>query len=200
MTKPASDFAYQKKDDIELVRLYRAGDQVACTALLLKYAAMINKRISKYFIYGEDCDDLRQEAYMGLLSAIRTFDEGKSNSFYSYAVSCTTNRLKNALAMSMSKKGQLYKQSIPLEQVAENLITGSISENPEFLVIQNESYEDLMKIFKEHLSSFENDVLFLYLSGCDYSAVAKRLNTSIKSVGNALQRARKKLKSVLNDL
>ena len=200
MYNSASMSDYSQKEDIELIRLYRAGDQAACSVLLLRYAAMINKRISKYSVYGEDCDDLRQEAYMGLLSAIRTFDESKNSSFYNYAVYCTTNKLKNALALSMSKKRQHYRQSISLDQVAENLIAGRKGENPESLFIQNESYEDLMRIFKEHLSPFENDVLFLYLSGCDYNTVAEKLNTSTKSVGNALQRARKKLKSVLNDL
>ncbi|NLC78774.1 MAG: hypothetical protein GX683_03495, partial [Ruminococcaceae bacterium] len=51
----------------------------------------------------------------------------------------------------------------------------------------------------DDLSEFERDVLALYLLGYDYTALVQRLDTTTKSVDNALQRARKKLKPKRRD-
>ena len=44
------------------------------------------------------------------------------------------------------------------------------------------------------LSALERETLSLWLAGYDYGEIARRLGTTPKSVGNALQRARRKLK------
>jgi RNA polymerase sporulation-specific sigma factor len=45
----------------------------------------------------------------------------------------------------------------------------------------------------EILSEFEWEVLSHYLKGRAYTEIAKRLNKSVKSVDNALQRVKKKV-------
>ena len=46
------------------------------------------------------------------------------------------------------------------------------------------------------ISALEKKVLFFHLGGMDYKAIAEALDISEKSVDNALQRVRKKLKSI----
>ncbi|MEG0693075.1 MAG: sigma-70 family RNA polymerase sigma factor [Oscillospiraceae bacterium] len=191
---------YSQKSDVSLLKLYRDGDQVACAALLAKYAGVINKRISNYSIKGVDNDDLKQEAFMGLFSAIRSFDDNKKASFFTYANHCITNRLKNLLASALTNKSTVYNKSISFDEMEDDIISDNCVQNPELIFIQNEGYSVLVDLIEQHLSKSEKDVLFLYLSGCDYSTVAAKLNLSQKSVDNALQRARRKLKVVLNNL
>ena len=45
------------------------------------------------------------------------------------------------------------------------------------------------------LSDFENQVLKLYLEGADYVQISEKLDRSVKSIDNALQRIRQKVKA-----
>lgn len=195
-------------DDVSLLKLYRDESQTlvvtqaACAALIARYASLVKSRANDYFVQGVDHDDLKQEAYMGLLNAIRGFNENNGASFKTFASHCIDNRLKNLLAASSTKKASVYKKSVSLDEM-ENTHFESDNpslQNPESIFIQNENYANLTLLVEQHLSKFEKDVLFLYLSGHNYDAVASKLSTSPKSVDNALQRGRKKLKAVLNSL
>lgn len=69
--------SYAENDDVELLNLYKNGDKTAVAVLLLRYAGLINRRISSYKINGVDNDDLKQEAYMALMNAVHSFDKEK---------------------------------------------------------------------------------------------------------------------------
>ena len=57
--------------------------------------------------------------------------------------------------------------------------------------------ELLEKIIEKELSSFENQVLDLYLTGMKYSQIAKVLGRDDKSTDNALQRIKSKLRRAI---
>lgn len=65
--------------------------------------------------------------------------------------------------------------------------------NPEEMVIDRESEQQMEEYLKSRLSSFELEVLKAYMEEENYARVAKRLGRSSKTVDNALQRIRKKL-------
>ena len=67
-------------------------------------------------------------------------------------------------------------------------------------MIAEESYAGLKRLLSEVLTPLEQEVLRLYFSGCSYYEAASRLQVSPKSVDNALQRVRRKLKAALNEL
>ena len=73
---------------------------------------------------------------------------------------------------------------------------GGVSRDPEQELIDAESYQAVMRHIKSVLSPFELQVLSYYLSGHTYAQTAKALGTHPKAVDNALQRIRKKLRSV----
>lgn len=191
---------YSGESDFQLITLYRAGNQEACTALLARYANFINRRVSSIGIAGSDRDDLQQEAYMGLFNAIRSYDPAKGASFHSYAVVCIGNSLKNLFAAASTQKARLYSQTIPIDDVEETDLRGKENANPEQILLDREACDELEHWVDQLLSPFEREALFSYLSGRGYTEVAARLNSSPKAVDNALQRARRKLKAVLNHL
>ena len=49
---------------------------------------------------------------------------------------------------------------------------------------------------RKQLSTFENEVLTLYLDGNNYIQIAQLMNKSPKSIDNALQRIRQKVKQM----
>ena len=191
---------YSSRSDMELISLYRGGDSEACTVLLARYVNLINRRISRIGITGADNDDLRQEAYMGLYNAVRTYDPQKSPSFSGYASTCIGNSIKNLIAAASTQKAKLYRQTVPIDEIENVNLRAGNSVNPENVYLDKEAYGDLEGLIDENLSGFEKEVLFSYLSGRDYKDIAVKLDSSQKSVDNALQRARRKLKAVLNNL
>ena len=67
--------------------------------------------------------------------------------------------------------------------------------DPQNVLENREQVDALMNDIKLLLSEFELKALTLYLGGGSYESIAKSLGTTSKSVDNALQRARLKLKN-----
>ena len=188
---------WKKQSDQELIRRYRAGDKRACDALLERYGSIIDRRVKRVGISGTESDDLRQEAYLGLMGAIRSYDPEKNTSFAAYAALCVGNSIKNLFAAATTRKAQWYRQAVSLDALDPGSLRVEHDRDPECIYLVKEACGTLQRLMEEHLSELEKDVLLSYLSGRDYSDIAARLHSSPKSVDNALQRARRKLKAAL---
>ena len=78
-------------------------------------------------------------------------------------------------------------------ELIDSLISQA-EKNPEDLLIDKENLELLEKAIERELSSFEKQVLDLYITGMKYTQIAKVLGKDEKSTDNALQRIKGKLK------
>ena len=67
--------------------------------------------------------------------------------------------------------------------------------NPEQIVINKEELEQMRKKADSVLSPMEKEVLAYYLQGMNYTKIAEVMQKSAKSIDNALQRIRNKLKN-----
>ena len=65
-------------------------------------------------------------------------------------------------------------------------------EDPLETITKQESFDEIQKAVNKSLSKFESQVLEKYMQGDSYEIIAKRLDTPVKSVDNAIQRIRKK--------
>ena len=79
-----------------------------------------------------------------------------------------------------------------------NSVISQSDKNPEELLIDKENVERLEKTIEKELSSFEKQVLDLYLTGMKYSQIARVLGRDDKSTDNALQRIKAKLKKAIS--
>jgi len=70
------------------------------------------------------------------------------------------------------------------------------TQSPEQLVIEQELWEDFKRRLIGNLSKMEKQVLFLYLDGNNYIQIAELMQKSPKSIDNALQRIRQKIKQM----
>ena len=73
-----------------------------------------------------------------------------------------------------------------------------LEQNPEELLIDRENVKRLEEVMEKELSSFEKQVLDLYLTGMKYSQIARVLGKDDKSTDNALQRIKAKLKKAIS--
>lgn len=178
--------------DEELAELSRTEGK-AEAVLITRYLSLIN-RIAYRHCGILDFDDLAQEGCIGLLDAIASFDPAKGASFRTYAQVCIQNRVQKALDKTRTDKARLLSESVSLDEIADSAL--SSEPTPEQAFLSQEWLETLRKRMNELLSPLERKVFFAHLGGFDYQTIADTLHISPKSVDNALQRVRKKLKTI----
>lgn len=180
--------------DEQLVRQSQAGDREAEAVLISRYISLVN-RIAYRHCGILDFDDLAQEGCIGLLDAIASFDFAKDVSFRTYAQVCIQNRVRKALEKTRTGKARILSESISLDDLAESALSDDLT--PEQVFLSQERLENLLKDIDRVLSPMERKVFFASLGGFDYQTIADTLHISPKSVDNALQRVRKKLKTIV---
>lgn len=194
---------FKAMTDEEVVASVHAGNSEGMEYLLDKYKSMVRQKARTLYLIGGEGDDLIQEGMIGLFKAVQSFDKEKDASFYSFAQLCVSRQLYTAVKASQRKKHSPLNSYISLESVADGedgpnktdhmLATDS---SPEELLINRESKNLLEKKIMENLSSFERQVIKLYLDGIGYVQIAEILNKEEKSVDNALQRIKTKIRNL----
>ena len=175
----------------ELLVLAKQGDETAVEAIVDLFTRRANA-LANRLLYSEK-EDMVQEGLISLLSAIESFDSGAGVAFNTYATRCMQNAM-----LTVQKKSYAQKRSgtkLSLSDLDEESLTSGDDFDPQQIVTRREAYEGLIKLVDGTLSGYERTVLSLHLQGYSYSDISSRLNKPQKSVDNALQRVRKKLKS-----
>ncbi len=161
--------------------------------VLEEYKDVIRAKAGVYFMLGGDKDDIIQEGMIGLVKAYNSFDESKGASFKTYANLCIDRQIINAISGAGRKKHAPLNAAV---EIPETRMAGP-SSNPEDALI----YNDYIKALRENkgniLSAFEHKVLLKLMEGKDYKTIASELQKTPKSVDNAIQRIRQKIKSFI---
>lgn len=188
---------FRAESDEQLVARAKDGDDEALTALIQRYAPFVRMRAGAYGVKELDADDLYQEGMIALLTAVRNYCAGLNSSFRTFASVCINNKLNSALRAHMREKNAPMRGYLSLSEpeVPEEALT-AYTLDPEQLVIQSEETDARNRRIETLLSLFERQVLKLYLSSYSYEEMSKQLGSSTKAVDNALQRVRRKLRTV----
>jgi RNA polymerase sporulation-specific sigma factor len=165
----------------------------ALEAVLEEYKDIIRAKAGVYFILGADKDDIIQEGMIGLVKAYNSFDESRGASFKTYANICIDRQIINAMAGAGRKKHSLLNAAV---EIPESRMAGP-SSNPEDALIYNDYVKTLRANKGNILSAFEHKVLLKLMEGKDYKVIASELQKSPKSIDNAIQRIRQKIKSFI---
>ena len=175
--------------DEELAARAQGGSSAAVSLLLSRMSPMIRAKASKYRVRGVDTDDLAQEGMLGLLSAIYSYNSGSGAGFATYASVCAANRMTSFARSSLRQK---RRPPDGYDDLDDDIV--DVKANPEEQVIAGDELSRMKRTLFHRLSETERDVITLYLAGHSYDEIAARLGLSAKSVDNALQRVRKKLR------
>ena len=136
-------------------------------------------------------EDLTQEGFIGLLNAVETYDESKNVKFSTYANVCIRNKMISAFDKQANiTKGEVWEA--PEEEEIEDP-----ADIPDNVLVEKERLNEIYQKIISALSEQEWRVFQLFLTGLAYNQIALELNCSPKTVDNAMQRVRRKLKSVL---
>lgn len=193
--------------DEELIDRLRGGENSIMDELCDKYKHLVRKKAKSMFILGGDNEDLIQEGMIGLFKAVRDYDAGRDASFYTFADLCISRQMYTAVQASRRQKHIPLNTYVSLDgtrqtengeekdgmQLAEILPHRS-ELSPEELFLDKERVADLENAMEQGLSSFERQVIELYMTGMTYSQIAKVLGRGEKATDNALSRAKQKIK------
>ena len=181
--------------DVQLVELAANDDQEAFACLLGRYNAMIHAKASaKSKLCDSDItDDLAQEAAIGFLNAVRSYDPGKGASFRTYADRCVENVLISEIRRYQNSGNSVLNghESFDDAALSGRCMMDARSSDPEGYVLDGETASAVYA----GLSGFERSVLELRLEGKSYEDTARELGVNVKAVDNAIQRVRQKFKS-----
>lgn len=203
MVTKFSTVEYSKLEDEEIVLLGRRGDKNATEFLINKYKGLVKAKAKTYFLIGADREDVVQEGMIGLYKATRDYKHNKSMAFKTFAELCITRQMITAVKNATRQKHIPLNTYISLnrkvydddtcDKTFIDTLSYQIVLDPEQLLITKEEVSGIENKMGEILSSFEWEVLSLYLNGKSYTEIAKKLNKPVKSVDNALQRVKKKV-------
>ena len=196
---------YRDYNDYELLSYVSEKNEEASEVLFEKYRPLILATANRLFCYckntGLELNDLVQEGMLGLNLAMNSFDEEKDASFYTYAKTCIERKIITQVVASRRLKHKVLNDSLSLENTDDNNsdyvydITDN-SYNPEEILFNSENQKNLVTQVSKLLTDFEAQVFELKMNDFDYKEIAEILDKEIKSIDNALQRIKVKLKKV----
>lgn len=182
---------YHEMSDEDLASLCKKCDDAALQTLIERMESVIANCVSAFSDNRFEIEDLMQEGMVACFRAIISYEPSKGASLKTFASVCINNALKNFV----KKKNNVFLSAdadfVPLNDET----VGSATTEDEY--ISSENYQNLRKSLKNVLSETEYKVFSLFVEGLSYSEISAKTGQSLKGVDNALQRIRKKLKSIL---
>lgn len=197
--------------DLTLIDLYiNHDDEFAIEQLIKKYVRLIWSLVFKYRVaidvMGIHKDDMYQEGVIGFYESIKAYDRSLHVPFRCFAKVCVERQIQSLIRKYYGQSYSLLHRSYPLDMIVsddENLtLEDTIAcNNPLYSPVsafnQNQNYQ----IFKQAMSQmdlFHQKIMHYRLSGYTYMEIAELCECSCKSVDNALQRVKKKLKPLFD--
>ena len=193
------------EEDLFLIQESKNGNEICLEKLLGKYKSLANKIARRYFLAGQDEDDLYQEAMIGLFKAYQSFNINLNESFKSFASLCINRQIQSAVKSANRLKNKALNEHISLnnqggvslidEEDGEVLyfVIPSKEQLPDDKLISKEQLSEIVSAIIQSLSTTEKKVLAQYLKGFSYQKIAETLNCSTKSIENSLYRIKQKL-------
>ncbi len=203
----SSNMDYTNMADEDLIKLIKSDSKCALEHLINRYKNLVNMKVSKYYMIGAEREDIEQEGLIGLFKAIKSYQPEKQNSFKTFANICIERQLITAIKSSNRQKHMPLNSYLSLninaydnEDDGNNsntdllgVLNTNLVEDPLDTITQKEYYQIIENTIDKTLSDFEKKVLNQYIQGQSYVQIAQNLDTPVKSIDNAIQKAIKEI-------
>lgn len=158
--------------------------------LIKQYIPVIKAKAVKMSQYcpSAESDDLFSDGMLGLLKAIRCYKSDRGASFSTFANLCISSAMKTAASKAIRSSPLSKDEDFDMELIEDSSATA------EEALIDKEQDTEFYKRLSDMLTERELSVLKMYLRRMTYQQMAQQLSISEKSVDNALQRAKQKLR------
>lgn len=182
----------------------KSGDQEAIEKIFMKFRTTIIKMSRNFYLKDGDRDDLEQEGYIGLMKAIKYYDEKKQSNFDKFAYLCIRRQLITAIKNSNTNKNRSLNMAIlegeeRCEQGVCNFEKSIDFYSPEEIILTKELLKELKKYLEMNLTEMERKVFKYIFEDVTYSEIANSLSEEPKKIDNCIQRIRKKIINFLKE-
>lgn len=186
-----------EKEDIILAQ---NGNEEAIEKILKEYQGTIYKNNRSFFLKGGDSDDLMQEGFIGLIKAIKSYDDSRNACFSTFANLCIRRQMITAIKNYNSDKYKNLNQAIQqgkdyTDQEEYVCYTNPSLRfySPEEIYLGKELVKLLIDFLNKNLSELEKRVFKYLCKEYSYIEIANILNEPPKKIDNTIQRIKKKI-------
>ena len=203
--KEVNNLNYRELNDNEILSYISEGNEIALNLIYEKYKPLINKIATN--MHRRYCsntslekNDLIQEGMLALNSAINHFKEQKDTLFYTYAKTCISVVIGNNRQKNKPLNESISVEFSNTDDLRVDVLLKDNHMNPENIIIDRENESELLDKINESLTDLEQQILQLKMDGFEYKEIALIVNKDEKSVDNAIQRIRNKIKKIVNEI
>jgi RNA polymerase sporulation-specific sigma factor len=198
------DLMFDEQGKEETIIKAQRGNSLAINYLINSNMDIVYAKSKNFFIKGLDRDDVIQEGMVGLFKAIRDFKFDGGASFRGFVQLCVHRQLVSAIKRANSQNHIPLNNSTSIDKSIDYNKNGQsfidILPDGEEKLEEHYIYKELLRhIFKDlerKLTDLERNVFLQYLENRSYHEISHNLQINIKTVDNALQRARRKIKQI----
>ena len=186
---------YREMPDAMLVSLAAEGDQTACRVIYEKYVKAVRSRVSAYFQWQADVDDVVSETFQKFFSRIEMFDREREILPWLCTIAGRTalDHIDAIKRENVKMEQYKIKHTDPSED-GSDLITDV---NPEDEIISVEDHDRLMEYIDE-LSSLYKDVMIKYMiEELEYEEISRDLGLPLNTVRTRIRRGKEKLSEMM---
>ena len=178
----------------EIIEQAMTGDQMAFRMLYQIHERAVRGRVSGYFQWKADVDDVVSESFQKAFSALASFDASREFRPWILTIATRTalDHLSSIHREDQKKEGILHKasaesgDSIPLTEFT-----------PEEEIINDEVHQRLMQYIDE-LPSLYKDVMIKYMiEELEYEEIAKELDLELNTVRTRIRRGKQHLAQMM---
>jgi len=196
---------YKQQEVDEVIKQAQSGDRGAIEYLIGKNMDIVYAKAKYFFIKGLDKDDVIQEGRVGLYKAVRDYKIDRRASFRGFSQLCVHRQLVSAIKKANRQKHIPLNTSTSLDKTIDyddssgrsfNEILPDKDKNLEEDFIYREVLKVIFNDIEKELTTLELEVFFQYLDSKSYKEISDFLGVNVKTVDNALQRARKKIDEI----
>lgn len=188
---------YKDINDYEIIYMIRENDSEDAEKVIYdKYLPLIKDLANKYFAKLKNIcefDDLIQEGYIGLGSALQSYSDKYNALFYTFASICIERQIKNYCRRMLNKKSESLNNYVSLdEDEGVSCFIEDSSMKPDRLLENCESIK-YMKDFKNSLDIKYSTVFELRYNGFTYKEIAQLLDITLSTVDGRLSKIKRLL-------
>ncbi|MBO4635124.1 MAG: sigma-70 family RNA polymerase sigma factor [Bacteroidales bacterium] len=181
-------------EEKELIERAIAGDQMAYRMLYQIHERAVRGRVSGYFQWKADVDDVVSESFQKAFAALGSFDLSREFRPWLLTIATRTalDHLSSIQREDQKKEGILHKASQGDAASAELTDT-----TPEEEIINDEVHQRLMGYIDE-LPSLYKDVMIKYMiEELEYEEIARELDLELNTVRTRIRRGKQHLANMM---
>lgn len=186
---------YLNYTEKELVARAVQGDQMAFRALYQIHERAVRGRVSGYFQWKADVDDVVSESFQKAFSALGSFDVSREFRPWLLTIASRTalDHLSSIQREDEKKEGILHKAS----SESGDSVVPLTDYTPEEEIINDEVHQRLMQYIDE-LPSLYKDVMIKYMiEELEYEEIAKELDLELNTVRTRIRRGKQHLAQMM---